>query len=179
MTRILSILLIILGTSSFCFGQTESDSTESSIRYEVDLERHISVLTGINFKGNYYGELGLAINQYGRVGYHPSAWSIFVSNEFKIDDKILIGPKIGTWIAGGSSAMAMGLNLIYYTDFNQSSLRFRPEIGIGLFNFKVVYGYNISLTNKSFNGVNNSNFGIAILFGLKKIKSIQYGRMSY
>ena len=67
----------------------------------------------------------------------------------------------------------MGLNVIYYTDFYQSSLRIRPEIGMGFGRWKVVYGYNIPLTNKRFEGVNKSNIGIVLLFGIKKLKTIQ------
>jgi hypothetical protein len=173
LTKIVAILLLTFGTSLFCFGQTENDSTISKMRYSVDLKRHVSVLTGLNFWRNFYGELGLAINQYGRVGHHPTAWAYFVSNEIKIDDNILMGPKIGVWAGGGASGMAMGLNLIYYTDFDQSSLRIRPEIGLGFGRFKVVYGYNIPLTNKNFEGVNKSNIGIALMFGVKKLKTIQ------
>lgn len=173
MTRILTILFLTFGISSFCSGQTENDSTDNKMRYGVDLERHISILTGFNFWRNSYGELGLAINQYGRVGHHPAAWAYFVSNEIKIDDKILIGPKIGVWAGGGAAGMAMGLNLIYYSDFDQSSLRIRPEIGMGFGRWKVVYGYNIPLTNKNFEGVNKSNIGIAFMFGIKKLKTIQ------
>ena len=153
--------------------ETENDSTVNRMRYGVDLERHISILTGFNFWRNFYGELGLAMNQYGRVGNHPAAWAYFISNEIKIDNKILIGPKIGVWAGGGVGGMAIGLNVIYYTDFDQSSLRIRPEIGMGFGRWKVVYGYNIPLTNKKFDGVNKSNIGIALLFGIKKIKTIQ------
>lgn len=70
--------------------------------------------------------------------------------------------------------MAMGLNLIYYTDFGQSSVRIRPEIGIGFDRWKFVYGYNIPLTIKHFDGVNKNNIGIGIFFGVKKIKTIQH-----
>ncbi len=160
-------------TSSLSYGQTESDSTVSKMRFGVDLERHISVLTGVNLWRNFYGELGLAVNQYGRIGYHPAAWAYFVSNEIKIDNKILIGPKIGVWAGGGVGGMAMGLNLIYYTDLTQSSLRIRPEIGMGFGRWKIVYGYNIPLSNRNFEGVNKSNIAIALMFGVKKIKIIQ------
>jgi hypothetical protein len=173
LTRIIAILLLTFGASSFCFAQAERDSTASKIRYGVDLTRHLSVLTGFNFWRNFYGELGLAINQYGRVGHHPAAWAYFVSNEIKIDDKIRIGPKIGAWVGGGAGGMAIGLNLIYYTDFDQSSLRIRPEIGMGFGRWKIVYGYNIPLTNRKFEGVDKSNIGIALIFGVKQIKTIQ------
>jgi hypothetical protein len=70
--------------------------------------------------------------------------------------------------------MAMGINLIYYTDFEQSSLRLRPEIGIGFGRWKVFYGYNIPLTNRSFEGINRNTFGFTVLFGVKQTKHIQF-----
>ncbi len=173
MIRILPIWLLTFGINSFCSGQTANHSTVNKMEYFVDLERHVSILSGFNFWRNFYGELGLALNQYGRVGHHPAAWAYFVSNEIKIDDNILLGPKIGVWAGGGVGGMAMGLNLIYYTDFDQSSLRIRPEIGMGFGRWKVVYGYNIPLTNKILEGVNNSNIAVALMFGVKKIKTIQ------
>jgi hypothetical protein len=173
LTRLIAILLLVFGTISFCSGHTENDTAMNKLRYGVILERHISVLTGFNFWRNFNVELGLAINQYGQVGHHPAAWAYFVSNEIKIDNKILIGPKIGVWAGGGVSGMAMGLNVIYYSNFDNSSLRIRPEIGMGFGRWKVVYGYNIPLTNRDFEGVNKSNIGIALVFGVKKIKTIQ------
>ena len=137
-------------------------------------ERFYSLLAGFNYSNYSYAELGFAYNQYGINGHEPAAWSCFVSNEFRMDKKTIIGPKIGCWGGGGASAIAMGLNLIYYTDMDNATLRFRPEIGIAFDIFKVVYGYNIVLTNNNFPGINTHNFSIALLFGLKKIKSAAY-----
>ena len=164
---------------AFCFicksyGQSSSDSTPTKPIYYAELEKHISILVGYNFWKHHFAELGLAVNQYGRVGHHPSAWAYFISSELKFDQKLLIGPKIGTWIGGGVGGMAMGLNLIYYTDFDQSSLRIRPEIGMGFGRFKVVYGYNIPLYNKAFEGINKNNLGIALLFSIKHLKTQTY-----
>jgi hypothetical protein len=170
MTKILAIVLLSFGASASCFAQTENDSTVRTMRYGLDLKRHISVLTGFNFWKTAYGELGLAINQHGRNGSHPTAWAYFISNEIKIDDNIIIGPKIGAWVGG---SLGVGINVIYYTDFNKSALRVRPEFGWAFGRWKVVYGYNLPLINTSFRGVNKHNLGIALLFGIKKIKTIQ------
>jgi hypothetical protein len=44
---------------------------------------------------------------------------------------------------------------------------------MGFGRWKVVYGFNLPLTNKNFDGVKKSNIGIALMFGIKKIKTIQ------
>ena len=66
--------------------------------------------------------------------------------------------------------MNMGLNLINYTDFQENSLRLRPEIGIGFGVFRIVYGYNFALTNKYFEGINKHNFGLNIMLKIKTLK---------
>ena len=188
------LFLLVCFAASYGFAQSDSTVTDSiriqkqSVadtvpstpdslkifpRYGVDLERHISILGGYNFWKNHYGELGLALNQYGRVGHHPAAWAYFVSSEIRVGENMVIGPKIGAWIGGGSGGLALGLNLIYYTDFVESSLRLRPEIGMGFGRWKVVYGYNIPLMNKGFEAVNKSVISLAYLLGIKKTKTIQ------
>jgi len=165
------ILFLVCVTALVCQAQAPKDSIP--MRYGVDLQRHISILAGYNFWRNHYAELGVAINQYGRVGHHPAAWAYFVSNEMRIGNKVLIGPKAGAWIGGGVAGMALGINAVYYTDFEQSSLRLRPEIGIGFDRWKVVYGYNIPLSNRDFDAINRSNVSLAFLFGVKMLKTIR------
>lgn len=179
MTKTTLALLLALGTTLRCFAQIPVDTTANVdtnrvfYKYAIDQKQYISILTGYHYRKSHFAELGIAVNRYGRKGRHPVAWAYFVSSEVKLDKKTIIGPKIGAWMAGGQSAMALGINLIYYTDFEQSSLRLRPEIGIGLGRFKVFYGYNIPLTNKDFEGINRNVFGLAVLFGVKQVKHIQ------
>jgi len=100
-------------------------------------------------------------------GPHAFGFNYFVSTEIKVGNDLLLGPKIGLWFANG---IGIGLNVIYYTDLDSSSWRFRPEFGIGLSRFKIVYGYNIALTNKDFEKVGKNNIGVMVLLGLKKIR---------
>jgi len=164
-------LLLLCITLSVCRAQTPEDSIP--VRPGVDLQRKLSILAGYNFWRNHYAELGVAINQYGRVGHHPAAWACFVSNEMRIGDRLLMGPKVGAWIGGGAAGLALGINAIYYTDFDESSLRIRPEIGIGFDRWKVVYGYNLPLYNRNFDAVNRSTVSLTFLFGIKKLKTIR------
>lgn len=160
------ITSILLLTSIYnCVGQSKPN-----IEHEYAKEqRRISILSGYNFWASHYLEFGIAKNQYRKVGAHPFTSASFLSTEIRIDNSFLIGPKIGAWMSGGMSGLAMGVNLIYYTDFAQESLRLRPEMGIGVGKWKVVYGYNIPLTNGSFEAVNRSNIGIVCLIGVRKI----------
>ncbi len=132
-------------------------------------EHYISLLTGYSFWGDHYGEIGIARNSYGIVGTHPTASCLFVSSEIRIGRGTLIGPKIGGWLGGGAGGVALGANMICYTDFSEYSLCLRPEIGLGFWRFKMTYGYNIALNNKEMEGVNRSCISLAFLFGLRKI----------
>lgn len=158
--KFILLLLIVLPTLTF----SQSNDTTSFSKLG---DKYLSVLVGYNFWNNHFVELGLAYNQLNMQGHHAFGYHYFVSSEVKIDSDLVLGPKVGVWFGGG---LGIGLNLIYYTDFDNSALRFRPEIGIGLSRFKIVYGHNISLTNKDFEKINKSNIGLVLLFGIKKVK---------
>ena len=159
------LFIVIFSMSFNVFAQSITDTLSSGNK--ISIEKNLSILGGYNFWNNHFAETGVAINHFRIVGHHPADVAYFISNEIKIDNKLILGPKIGIWFGGG---IIWGLNLIYYTDFNQSSLRFRPEIGLGLGQFKFVYGYNIPVTNKNFEGINKNNISIVILFNVKKLK---------
>jgi hypothetical protein len=153
---------LILGLSSLCHSQ-ENDST---FFYKTG-DKYLSLLVGYNFWDKHFVELGLAHNQLDMQGHHAFGFNYFASTEIKIDNDLVLGPKLGIWF---SNAIGLGLNVIYYTDLDNTAWRFRPEIGVGLSRFKIVYGYNISLANKEFEKINKSNIAVMVLFGLKKVK---------
>jgi hypothetical protein len=153
---------LVFGLSTLCFSQ-DNDSTS----FHRAGDKYLSLLVGYNFWNNHFLELGLAYNQLDIQGPHAFGFNYSVSTEIKIDNDLVLGPKVGLWFSNG---IGMGLNIIYYTDLDNTALRFRPEIGIGLSRFKIVYGYNIPLTNKDFEKINKSNIGLVVLFGLKKVK---------
>jgi hypothetical protein len=159
-------LLIVLILLIACLtGQSQTPDT-SSYLYAYSKKKDFSLLIGYN-QGNFgFADVGLAVNMYG-TNRHPFSVNYFISNEIKVSDKTVIGPKIGAWVAGG---FAMGLNLIYYTDFERASIVFRPEIGIGIEKAKLVYGYNAKF-NSSFEGINRHLVGLTYCFTLKRLKS--------
>lgn len=147
------------------YGQL-TDSTRTS---EVVVKRSIGLLTGFSFGKNTFIEIGISKNSNTLVGHHPFSSAYFASTELKPGDKFIMGPKIGAWAAGGVGGMAMGLNMIYYTDFDNTSLVFRPQIGFGFQNFKFVYGYNAILTRHKLEGINQNLGSVVYCFNLKKL----------
>ncbi|WP_375559517.1 hypothetical protein ACE193_17505 [Bernardetia sp. OM2101] len=92
-----------------------------------------------------------------------------ISNELKLSNDFIWGLKTGIYF-GGIVGMNMGLNAIHYTNFNESTLRIRPEIGVGTYFFRFIYGYNFAVTNKKFQGINKHNFSLQILLNVKMVK---------
>ena len=160
-------LLYILTIIAFSSQAQETDTTKLK---DIILKRSFCLLTGYSLGTYSYADFGFSKNSNTTVGYHPFSSAYFASTEIKLGDKLIIGPKIGAWIAGGSSAMVIGLNMIYYTDFDNGNLVFRPEIGFGVNNFKLVYGYNANLTKDRLNRINKNLVGLTYCFKLKQLK---------
>lgn len=146
-----------------------NDTTILKTEAHAAHETIVSILAGYS-QGVYgFGELGVAINKRRRVDNHSTAMVAYASSEVKIDKQTIIGPKIGGWISGGAAAMALGANLIYYTNLSSAAWCFRPECGMNILNCKVVYGYNYLFTNKQFAGVSSHVVSFIFLIKLKEI----------
>lgn len=154
----------------FCYSQSDSLKTNDSIYRQYYMKKDLVMITGYQMQRNHFGEIGIGIMKNGIIGHHPSTLIYGLSNELKLSNDFLWGLKAGLWMGGGVSGMNLGFNLINYTDFQENSLRFRPEIGIGFGVFRIVYGFNFVLINKGFNGINKHNFGLNIMLKLKTLK---------
>jgi hypothetical protein len=139
-------------------GIVHSDSTSKTININL----------GYNYSSSHIVDLGISYRSFKTTGYHIGESHIAFSGEVILGNEIIIGPKISGWIAGGSSALVMGLSVINYTDFNQNQFGIRPEIGFGLFGVKVVYGYNIKLFGEGFTEISRSSF--SFIFPIHSIK---------
>lgn len=157
--KVLSLLLICLT------GQSQTPDSSSN-PYFSWRKKEISLLAG--YSQGYFGfaDIGFALNMYG-TNRHPFSIHYFLSNEIKVSDRTIVAPKVGAWVAGG---FALGVNLIYYTDFDRAAWVFRPEIGFGIQKVKLVYGYNVRF-NSSFEGINRHLAGLTYCFTLKRLKS--------
>lgn len=157
---------------SFIMLALVADAQETdSIPYRRTEYKSIQLVTGVTFGRTRFVEIGVAKNTSGVSGHHPYSSTVFASTEMKFGDKFILGPKIGAWAGGGCGGMAMGLNKIYYTDFDNGTLMFRPEIGFGFSHFKFVYGYNLRLTKNKVPGLDYSVGSLFLGIGVKKLKS--------
>jgi len=114
--------------------------------------------------GNYlYAEAGYS---YGAKIHWPKTSLIKGYGVFTLgaetgrpDGRFVIAPKITFTM---NLFVSFGASVIYYTDFNIGALRFRPEIGVGMFGVRLVYGRNLTMANYEFPGLNTNNFMFAV-----------------
>lgn len=120
----------------------------------------------------HYAELGFAINEWGVVGHHPIAWALYATTEVYMNRDIVVAPKLGAWIGGGS---AMGINLLYYSNLEGSGrFALRPEIGIGMGPARLTYGYNFDFTKKEFPFMNKHGLNLVFMVPMKLLSEIKF-----
>lgn len=168
MKRIILLTFFSFLTFTVCQAQT-SDTTQTKPLSGIVIRERISILIGYNYRSNHFAEIGIAKDDRCMISYFDFGSTHYLATEIKLDNKTIIGPKIGTWTY--IEPLGIGANLIYYTDFNESSLRFRPEVGLGFNHLKIVYGYNLPLSNRNFEGINKHNFGFAFLIPVKTFRN--------
>jgi hypothetical protein len=163
-------LAIVLLTASAAWSKNpvmDTLTTPAYYRYVTHSQRYFSILTGYNFGKEDFAELGISLNTKRRKRSNTGGTAWFLSDELKVRNKFIMGPKIGVWTGNG---LAAGMSLIYYTDLeSQSCLRLRPEIGVGDHSWKLTYGYNIPLNNSSFAGIDKHVVSLSILWKAAKL----------
>lgn len=124
-----------------------------------------AVLVGYNLGHSSYGEVGFALNS----SFHFMLFGTkFIGSEFRIGGSdFIIGPKVGMYFGMG---LGIGLNAIYYTNFEEGSFVFRPEFGTTAFVMKIFYGYNWKLSNRDFKGINSHQLAVAYTIPVAKPK---------
>lgn len=81
-----------------------------------------------------------------------------------------MGTKAGVWAHWLFDA---GLAMVCYTDFNHYNVKMRPELGVGMSRFRLVFGYNVpTINNKAFKELQKNNVQVCmqVTIGVKKRK---------
>ena len=151
MKDLLVTLVLIL---FWCTGGAQENSRFTKTK-EWDLK------TGYTYQKQHSAELGIARTNYGVNGYHPYFMETSAGAEFLFGEDFILGPKMAFRLSGGQ---AMGINLIAYTDFTNTEVVFRPDIGVGMYSFALVYGYNFRL-NKAGLNMNRHLFSLIFYIG--------------
>jgi hypothetical protein len=105
-----------------------------------------SVLVGGHGRSRSSVELGIMRAVW--VDRHAiGSYGFSLSTEWIPGPKNILAPQVSTWMEA-SPFLALGLNVIYVTDFQNSGFVVRPEIGLGVYIGRLVYGYNIGGTDE-------------------------------
>jgi hypothetical protein len=141
---------------SLCYGQYDSNGYDTS---KVVLNKTLtdyawSIKASYIYQADNFVELGIFRQKYHQdIYYHPGELygtsGPSIACEINLDfDKKTFGPKIA-YETHFLRFLAAKANLIYYTDFEESSLCFTPELGLSFFGFVVLSSrYCIPFYNK-------------------------------
>jgi hypothetical protein len=115
-------------------------------------------------------DCGFSLYNYTVSKRHRYFWAPFsISTEVQLDKDRLIAFKTGSWAGGGATHLAIGMDWIYYTDFTEGSIVFRPQAGFVFRHIKLTYGYNARVTNTSFDKVARNVVNASLFIKLKEI----------
>lgn len=129
-------------------------------KYEMHEKKNFSLLLGYSFAKDDYAEIGLALNSMKRVRSNNRYNAFFVSTEWRVRQSFMMAPKIGCWVGNGLGA---GINAMYYTNLKtDGAIRIRPEVGFAVDGLKLVYGYNVPITNSTFSGISKHIVSLAV-----------------
>lgn len=162
MKKYLYVFALILAGKSYAQMHHEGINifTPPYYKYEVHEKKNFSLLAAYNFGREDYAEIGLSLNSMKRVRSNDRYNAFFISTEWRVRNSFVMAPKIGCWVGNGLGA---GINAMYYTDLkNEGAIRLRPEVGFAYEGMKLVYGYNIPITNSTYSAVSKHMVSLAV-----------------
>ena len=134
----------------------------------------LGLFAGYNFNvgadhQNHIFELGIK-RTYQIDPFEPYCKSVYFSNEFLwVDGEFMIGPKIGAYMS--AMAITLGLESIYYTDFEGQSIHLSPYLGIGSKRARLTLNFPVNLYKNDFDYINpvtiHFSFQYAVLWSKK------------
>ena len=179
MRPLITTIVFLSLITSHCFSQ---EDTAWKPPFKTYKETAIKLLVGGNLQQakdenqkeftRKYLEIGIHKTITAYDWHHPSAmWTHGLSVEISSADKTIFGFKYGAW--GEFWLFVLGLNVIYYTDFQKGNFKIRPELGIGAHPFKLTFGFNIpTIQNAKFKELQKS-YGQITLNVLLKLKTLK------
>lgn len=134
------------------------------------------ITIGVNFSHYLYGEIDFYKSNVWEAGGFPT-----ISNtmnygvEFSYLENLIIAPKIQGRIH--AYFFNTSLSILYYSDLkNCYALKLRPEIGLGLWNIDINYGYNVGLIKNGFEKSNKHVISLRYYLKLNRKFLNEYDR---
>lgn len=146
------VFLLLLISNHVALAQPDTTVNTQGVASSDWKESGITV--GVNFAKYLYGEIGYYRAYVYEMGGPPmmSAQTSY-GCEFSYFDRLVLAPKIQGRISFYFASAS--LSAIFYSDLGSNyAFKLRPEIGIGMYNFDIHYGYNIGLFKHQFERTN-------------------------
>jgi len=134
------------------------------------------ITVGVDFSRYLYGEVDYYRSFIWEAGGFPSLSSTMnYGIEFSYLDNLILAPKIQGRVH--AYFFNASLTALCYTDLkNDFAIKLRPEIGIGLWNIDINYGYNIGLYKENFNTTNRHVIALRYYIRLHRKHLNEYDR---
>jgi hypothetical protein len=153
------LLLALFAINFSSYAQTDTlQNSKTNSQYKYFREKLSSILLGAQMQQVIDPSGHEFRRAYIEVGFHKTVrtnYAMFTygpSIELSPYNHTIIGFKYGGWT--NIYFISLGLNTIYYTDFNGGDLIVRPEFGFGIDRFRFAIGYNASIiSNEKFERV--------------------------
>ncbi|NMM47613.1 hypothetical protein [Marinigracilibium pacificum] len=181
MKKILATLLLSLLIFSYhtlLAQNTTIKHDTTSFAGEVTSSEWIDhgIISGINYSQYLFGEVGYYKSHIFEAGGFPTlSKTMIYGSEFSHIDELIIAPNIQGRIH--AYFFNTGLAALCYSDLNSEfAIKLRPEIGLGLWNFDINYGYNINIYSENFTRANKHVFALRYYLNLKRKRLIEYDR---
>ncbi|MDA9261904.1 hypothetical protein N9P38_00935 [Flavobacteriales bacterium] len=174
----LIIILVNLFISLNLSSQIDLNSSDTVFDGHVVSSDWIDkgVTIGVNYSHYLYGEIDFYKSNIWEAGGFP-----VVSNtmnygiEFSYLEDLIVAPKIQGRLH--AYFFNTSLSILYYSDLKNSyALKLRPEIGLGLWNIDINYGYNIGLFKNGFEKSNKHVISLRYYLNLNRKYLNEYDR---
>ena len=166
------IMILLLSIYYFSYGQTKTDS-DSLIYNRIPRKmlnfngNRFPAFTAIGITGGISNfrspnlELGIGINFWETRPWNTILTKPFsgfsISANYNPYNKNLYGENINVWING---IIVLGINQNYYTNSEHKSWGIKPFIGVEIYGFCLIYGYNFFINKNEIKELPKHNFSI-------------------
>ncbi|MEH0153070.1 hypothetical protein V6R21_02930 [Limibacter armeniacum] len=131
---------------------------------------------GINFSHYLYGEVDYYKSYIWEAGGFPTlSTTMNYGLEFSYLDNLILAPKIQGRVHAYFFNASLAA-LCYSNLKNDFAIKLRPELGLGLWNIDINYGYNIGVYKENFNKANKHVIALRYYIGLHRKHLNQYDR---
>ena len=158
------LVTIILSLGCVSVQAQDGSGSRKSTSAQGNKKKNTSTYPLIGYNGGrcHFGELGIERGYYRDSDLYERLIAYHFSLVVGHHEQLILAPKLGGYLIGGPKNLAVGINVIDYTNFEENVVRILPEVGLGVRNFKLMYGYHLAIDGKDAAFSNTHNFSLIL-----------------